>query len=464
MWIPPRPSHSLDFGRVARLVSWALCLLLAGPVALLAQEQEQVAGQEAVERLEETLDELEERLEEIDDLEEEASEFGSREALRRQRRELRRAREEVRQHVRGAVRSGRSDAKVSFFSAIHLDKDDVGNDLVAIGGSVFAAGDVEGDVVAVLGSAHIDGRVTGDVVAVGGKVVLGPEAEVMGSVTAVGGQIEEAEGAVIHGDTNEIAVGEGLSLDPFDWDFDFDRGSWFRWRNFMELTWGLSGLLMLLLLCSLVVLIGGERVEKIRRMATSSPFRSGLVGLAIQLFFLPVLLVVVIILYISLVGIPLLLLIPFVVLALIVAMLVGFTGAAVAAGRWTEQRFGRQFGSPFMALLVGVVLIQGFSLAGDMLGIVGSFLTFFAFMFGLVGFFLKYVAWTVGLGAVVLSGMERSRGPSKPAVGQAPAAAEEPRAPLPPVPAGDGDPEAGAPDEPTESSSSEESDDDSRDS
>ena len=103
------------------------------------------------------------------------------------------------------------------------------------------------------------------------------------------------------------------------------------------------------------------------------PWKSGLVGLAAQVLFFPVLLVVFIVLMISIVGIPLaLLLVPASLLALLVLLLLGYAGVALFAGRRLGERVGLEWYSPFLALLLGVLLIQGWSILGEALGFVGG--------------------------------------------------------------------------------------------
>ena len=172
-----------------------------------------------------------------------------------------------------------------------------------------------------------------------------------------------------------------------------------------------------------------ETVDKVRRKAVTSFWIAGGAGLATQLLIVPVLVIVCLILAISLIGIPLIfLLLPIVVLAFLIAALVGFSAVAIGVGRWSERRFGWQFGSPYMALLVGVLIINSLAIVSDTLGMVGGFLTAFTIMFGLAGFLIEYVAWTVGLGAVILHLLNRSGSSPTSA-----AAAGEPEPPSPPA-------------------------------
>jgi hypothetical protein len=403
-----------------------------------------VVPEEALERIDRALEEVEERIEAgAEEIEDDADSA----VLRERRRRVREIREQVHRRMRNV---DRSDNKVAFGSSIHVEEGDVARDVVAIGGRIRVDGDVEGDVVAVGGPVSIDGRVTGDVVAVGAGVELGEDAEVLGEVTSVGGRVERADGAEVVGPINEVAFG---AFDPGrifrdrpgrGWDWDEHSGISmfdFGWFGFVL---SLTILVVLVLLTCLVRLVAGSTVERVRATAVESPWRCGLVGLAIELFFLPVMLVVLVILAISIIGIPLILLLPFVVLAFVLALVVGFTAVAQAVGEWAGRRFDRQAASPFVAIVLGVLLLQAVHVVAEFFDSFDGFLWFFAVMFGLVGFLIRYVAWTVGIGAVFLTAVRRSSfgaaaplPPLPPPSGPLPEAPPYPRPPVPPEPAGE---------------------------
>ncbi len=455
--------------RSARLGSLALVLgLLASPAAVALQEEQQEALQETLreaeaalekaaaavaeevdeeaERLEEALDDLEERLDDleeaVDDSEISAS---SAAAMRDQRRNMRRARERIRSRLRSSPR----DAKVSFGSNIHLEAGKVGRDLVAIFGSVHAEGDVNGDVVAIFGSAEVDGRVTGDIVTVGGKVILGPNADVFGEITAVGSVVERADGARVRGGVNEIAVGSGIDMAFFDRDWG-DLGDWnpgwsspsLRWGSLFEFFMGIGWLLIIAMLAALIHLVGRDSLERIGRKAVATPWVSLLVGLLLVVFSGPVVLVLFIILCITIIGIPIAVLLLFgAPLLLFFSAVTGLAAIGLVVGRWAEGRFGWNLGGGLGSMLVGLVILHALSMFGDLVGIGGRPLTFFAVMFGFAGFLVQLAGWMVGLGALVLNMVERRDG-------AAPVAAA-----LPPVPEtpGGGDAVEGVSETPEES-------------
>jgi hypothetical protein len=294
---------------------------------------------------------------------------------------------------------------------------------VHIGSSILVAEDelVTEPVVAVGGSVTVLGRVDDSVVAVGGSVHLGPKAHVRGDVTAVGGRIEQEKGASIDGSVNEVRFfGPQFHLQPWHMFAPFGGelfGSWFR------LLGTVLRISIVMLLTLLVMLIAARPVERIGDRAGREPWLSGFTGLLAQLLFVPVLVITVVVLAISIIGIPLLLLVPFAVIGFLIAILVGFTGVAHRVGRWAvgPHRPG------LVALAVGVVLVSGIALISRGVSLLPVPLWPLTWVVGGLGFLAEYVVWTVGLGAALLTRFG-TRGGSHP---YAPASELPP--PLPPV-------------------------------
>ncbi len=140
-----------------------------------------------------------------------------------------------------------------------------------------------------------------------------------------------------------------------------------------------------------------------RARVAGEPWTAGAAGLVSQVLAGPALAALVVGLIISIVGCLLLVLVPFLILALMIAALVGFAGVAYQVGRVLEGRFGSRAGSPFLTTVVGVLFIEAPSLIGHLLAVGGGFLHVFAMMFLFFGLLIRYVAWTVGFGAAILT-------------------------------------------------------------
>ena len=297
------------------------------------------------------------------------------------------------------------------------------DEVVRIGGSVSVAADesIRGDVVVILGNAKIDGHVEGELVVVGGSATLGPEADIGRDITVVGGRLSRDPKATVRGGINEVGPGEiawagGDWMNLGDWDWNPMRGLY----PIARLTGTLVRLALLMLLASLVMFVARTPVEQIADRVATDPVKSWVVGFLAQILFVPVLVMTIVVLAISIIGIPLLLLVPVAIFAGIVALLVGFTGVSYHLGRLLQQKVDALRGRPYAATFAGIVLVLSPLLIARLVGLIG-FVDDFGFMVGMlvgVGVLLEYMAWTAGLGAAALARFGRTASP--PVVAQTP--------------------------------------------
>lgn len=273
-----------------------------------------------------------------------------------------------------------------------------------LGGNITVAADeiVSDDVVAVGGSIHVLGEVRGDVVAIGGNVELGP-ASLVRNVTVVGGSLRRDPSARISGEVVEIGAG------PMDFGgVRFPRGILGGlWRggtlgSAFALLSTLTRVAVLCLVAALVVLLGRDHIGRISARAAAEPFKAGAIGLLAQLLFLPLLIVTVVLLVVTIIGIPLLLLIPFVLLGLGVVALVGFTSVAHYVGGVLTTRFGWTSRGPYGTTIAGILLLVSPVLLARIAGLGGGVLFPMTVGLVLIGTFVEYLAWTIGFGAVAL--------------------------------------------------------------
>lgn len=308
-------------------------------------------------------------------------------------------------------------------------------DLVRIGGGITVGRDevVQGDVVAIGGSADIDGEVARDVTVVGGSLNLGPQSLVRGDVAVIGGTLNRSPGARIDGQVNNVGFGGQLPFNArlargfvFRRPFSPGRDSRFAGAWVGGAAGTVLRLTMLLLSGLVVVALGGRLVESIANRAATEPLRAGLVGLLAEVLFVPLLVITVVVLAVSIVGIPLLLLVPFGIVLVVVLMLIGFAGIAFHVGRVASDRLGIKHG-PYASVALGIVLVVGLTLIARIIALAGGLTLglLVAGAFAAVGYLVEYVAWTMGIGAVILTwlGTRRSGAPTAvvaaPSVGEA---------------------------------------------
>jgi hypothetical protein len=292
-----------------------------------------------------------------------------------------------------------------------------GEDRVRFGGSVTVneGEEVRGDAVAIGGSVNVDGHVTGNAVSIGGSLTLGPHADVDGDAVVIGGSLSRDSSARVGGKVVDVGAG------------NFDISSW-RGRKFppfgrfFPLAGAARGLFafmstiargaLLCVLACLVLLVGREYVERVGVRAAADPVKAGAIGVLAQLLFIPLLIATIVVLVVTIIGIPLLVLIPFALLALAVIGLVGFTAVAYNLGRLVNQRFAWTQHNPYVTVVTGIVLLISPVLIARVLGLADWLLFPITGALVFVGFVAEYLAWTVGFGAVALNRFARSGGAS----------------------------------------------------
>ena len=264
---------------------------------------------------------------------------------------------------------------------------------------------VHGDVVGVMGSdVVVDGTVNGDVVAVmGGDVYLNATARVDGDVVCIGGELHEEPGAYVSG-KRVTGSGPGLGIGAGrlrDWERDADRyGVWGGLRL-------IGAFFRFLLAIGLSVLVAWLFQHRIASGVATMKRQPGLslgVGALVLALIIPsviALAVVMVLLAITLIGIPLAVVAVLgYALFFVVFGLFGLTIGATVVGEWLTSRRGGTAKPVWQSALLGALLVAGTLFLGRMFEIVG------VFGFGALGLLLTipaataaFVLGTIGGGA-----------------------------------------------------------------
>jgi hypothetical protein len=160
-------------------------------------------------------------------------------------------------------------------------------------------------------------------------------------------------------------------------------------------------LLLLVLLASLALVLARGTVEASAHRLADDPIKAALVGIVAEILIVPAIFLTAVVLAISLIGIPLLLLLPFVVLLLIVLALLGFSGTALAMGQWARRRFGLSTSPGIIDVCLGVVLILLPLLLGRVVALGGWPASPVSFLLIAAGVGMEFLAWAAGFGAVL---------------------------------------------------------------
>lgn len=265
-------------------------------------------------------------------------------------------------------------------------------------------------VIVIGGSATIDGRVEDDLVVIGGQVRLGPTAQVRGDLVSMGGQLIVPDTAQVSGEIHDVSV---------SWpDLQFALGEW--WWGIDQAWWALFSLIgtlfrlgLVMLAACFLALIAPGWIRRIERTAEDTPVASGLIGVTLQVMFVPLLIITIAGLIITIIGIPLLVLVPFALFAFALAWLAGFAGVAAELGGRLRGRTAVGNASAVLDTALGVGLLGLVTVIGNLLAVGPWVFTPAAAAFTTAGFIIEYLAWTVGLGAALLAPF-RSRWPSTP--------------------------------------------------
>jgi hypothetical protein len=221
-------------------------------------------------------------------------------------------------------------------------------DVVTLGGSVrLEPGAVAQQVTAIMGSVDVGpgASVDREVVAIGGDVRVAPGARVGADAVSIGGKIVIDDGGEVEGSQTSVVVpglGGILTLvgtHPFE-----SRHDSMLWR----LGSALGQFAVFFLLGFLVLMLFPRRIESVTGSLVNAPVKAVLTGM-LGTIALPV---VILLLVVTIVGIPF---IAVIALGVAVAVVMGYTALALYFGRALPFRVVR--GAPIVQLAVGTAML-----------------------------------------------------------------------------------------------------------
>src|SRR6185295_3131442 len=163
-----------------------------------------------------------------------------------------------------------------------------------------------------------------------------------------------AAGSQINGAVTEVSLGDVGTRINAPW-----LGRWGPvymlggFRPVARLVGTTFRIVLLSLVACLALVVARRAVEGSAQRVTDDPVKTTLVGLAAWVLLVPLFVLTAIVLAISLVGIPLLVLLPFAVVVVLLMAVVGFSGTAYAVGQWARRRFGIATMSGFADICLG---------------------------------------------------------------------------------------------------------------
>jgi hypothetical protein len=253
-----------------------------------------------------------------------------------------------------------------------------------------------GPVIVLGGTATIDGHADDDVVVLGGRVRVGPEAVVDGEVVTVGGEADVDPHARVQGGVDATVV-------RFP-DIDGNWGSLPRgWFTGVALVATVFRLLLVLVVASMLTLVAPGFVRRIAWRASEGVASSAAIGFVCEVAFIPVLVVVVVALAISIVGIPLIAAMPFVIGAAGLAGTAGFTAVAARVGARVRGTTVEESRALFIDMVIGFALISAMTVFARFAAFGVLWDNPVTWSVSAAGLLIEYVVWTIGIGAACAS-------------------------------------------------------------
>jgi hypothetical protein len=278
--------------------------------------------------------------------------------------------------------------RIALVQDVHIERDEEVTDAVVVVG----------------GNVTIDGRVRDGVVVVGGDLHLTPTADVRGDVVLVGGQLTRDTGAQLTGGVNYISLGQ-WSRRNFGFFPVVHFGQFGRW---ISLVGTVARLSILGVLMAAMLILARAPVARVGRAVHAEPLRAFIIGLAAEIFFIPLLIATSIGLAITIIGIPFVaVLIPLSLIVAVFAFVLGFTAIACRIGEWVEDRLGWQPGNAFVATAVGALVLLAPTLFARFVSLATDTFSPIGFVLVAISLTVEFLAWTTGVGGAIITGLGR---------------------------------------------------------
>lgn len=255
----------------------------------------------------------------------------------------------------------KGEDRTIFGSNVTIEADEVVEDLTVFGGNVDVLGHVRGDLTVFGGNVHVreNVHVDGDASLLGGNLTLESGAVIGKDVSVLGGNLSRAEGASVHGKVKrDLHVHADSSPDA---------------KSFLgRVGERLASMAMLLVFGTILLALTPTRMESMRLEAAARPMRSFALGAVALAAALPV----TVVLFITIIGIP----IWFV--AAFLAFIGGTAGVTAVLTTFGAAVLQHRTESPYVHLALGVAA----------LGVVG--------MIPWIGAAVSWIVIALGLGVL----------------------------------------------------------------
>jgi hypothetical protein len=267
---------------------------------------------------------------------------------------------------------------------------EITGDIAVFGGNLDILGTIQGDAAVFGGNVTNQGKIRGDLAVIGGTVLLDSGSVIAGDILMVGGTVDRDDHAEVIGNIESIEI-EVLNevLPRISKVFRFPR-QLPGYRLFPRLAF-IGMLIVLYVFNLLIIAIFPSAIAKVSGKIKINVWAALGLGLAIQILFVPVL----ILLTISIVGIPLAVLLP---MAILIGTLFGFSALSFVIGERISKAFGWNVTNSIGLFSLGWITVM---LIPFIVGLIGPPIT-------ALGWVIIYVAMTIAAGGVLFTFIKRN--------------------------------------------------------
>jgi hypothetical protein len=249
-------------------------------------------------------------------------------------------------HRKHKKHSSDDKSRTVFGGTVRVEPDEVVDDISLFGGTVDLLGKATGDVTVFGGTVHVypGAQIEGDLAVIGGEVQIDDDASVEGDVAALGGAVHRGSRAKIGGEVkmlgDEHEKGERSS-----------DGPWTVAKIGRAIGVQMTKTALLFLLGAVVIAIATRRMQLLQSEIALRPMRSMALGIA-SVFVAAVLIVL---LCVTIVGIPVAL------AAIFIGILAAYAGICATLSVMGSAIVGHRSENPYVHLAVGcgVFLVAG---------------------------------------------------------------------------------------------------------
>ena len=277
----------------------------------------------------------------------------------------------------------------------------VGQDYTLSEGSVLT-----GALLVIGGAVTLNGTVEDDVTAIGGRIDVGPTAVIRGDLHSVGGRVSIDPAAQVSGQVDEVTTDWGRVFGGLPSELGVVNDRFWAWAAVWLTILRLS---LTFVAGALIALMAPSALRNVGQRVASTPGWAFITGGATQILLTPALVALCIALVITIIGIPLLALVPLLLGALAIVWVVGFTAVAAGLGAALRRRSlpadaGSHYtGGRVLDFVLGFFVLTGVTIVWQVFAVGSSWMAVIAVPLGAAGLAIEYVAWTLGLGAALLT-------------------------------------------------------------